>query len=95
MTASDFQKVKDILSQNGVEFAGIFGSRARGEEKPESDIDIMIRFKEGKTKGLLELISLERKLSEILGLEVDLITQDSISPYIKESVLKDLKVIYQ
>ena len=94
MTATDFQKIKDILFQNGVEFAGIFGSRTRGEEKPESDVDIMIRFKEGEIKSLLELISLERKLSEILGLEVDLVTQDSISPYIKESVLKDLKAIY-
>jgi len=95
MTNLNLEKIKSILVENGVESAAIFGSRARGEEKPGSDLDILIKFREDKVKGLFDFISLERKLSETLGLKVDLVTEDSISPYIKESVLKDLKIIYQ
>lgn len=87
--------IREILMQNDIQFAGIFGSRARGDNKPDSDIDLLIQFKEGKIKGLFELLSLQRKLSETLGVKVDLVTKDSISPYIKNSVLKDLKIIYQ
>ncbi|MBI2003614.1 MAG: nucleotidyltransferase family protein [Parcubacteria group bacterium] len=95
MTNLNLEKIKNILVENGIKSAAIFGSRARGEEKPNSDLDILIKFREDKIKGLFEFIALERKLSETLGLKVDLVTEDSISPYIRESVLRDLKIIYQ
>ncbi len=95
MTDLNISKVRSILSQNDVQFAGIFGSRARGDNRPDSDIDLIVRFKEGKIKGLFELIALQRELSEILGIKVDLVTEGSISPHIKKYALKDLRVIYQ
>src|SRR3989338_4964026 len=82
-----------ILKDNGAEFIGIFGSYARGENKSESDLDILVKF--SKPKGLFDIIGLERELSEKLERKVDLVTQGALSPYIKDNVLKDLKIIYQ
>ena len=85
----------EILKQNDIEYAALFGSRARGDDRPDSDYDILIRFKKEKEKGLFGLISLQRRLSGILRQKVDLVTQDSISPHIRKYIIEDLKVIYQ
>ncbi|MDP3730910.1 MAG: nucleotidyltransferase family protein [bacterium] len=87
--------IKDLLIKNDIEYAALFGSRARGDNHPDSDYDILIRFKKNKEKGLFEFIGLEDDLSEILKKKVDLVVEDSLSPYIRDYVLKDLKVIYQ
>lgn len=81
-----------ILQSNDVEFAGIFGSYARNEAGKTSDIDLLIRFK--KPKSLFDLVSLESKLSKVLGRKVDLVTQRALHPYIRDNVLGDLQVIY-
>jgi uncharacterized protein len=85
--------IEPVLKANNVKFAGVFGSFARGEAKSSSDIDILVRFKE--PISLLGLIRLERMISEKIGREVDLVTEDSLSPFIKEDVLHDLKPIYE
>lgn len=92
MAELDIHTIKEILLKNGVQFAGIFGSRARGDNRPDSDLDILIRFKEDD-KSLLDLINIENTLSDKFGIKVDLVTEGSMSPYIKPYILKDLKVI--
>ena len=82
----------DICRQNDVSMVGVFGSMARGEEKKKNDIDLIVRF--SKRKSLLSMVRLERELSEALGRKVDLLTEAAISPYIRERVLKELKVVY-
>ena len=68
---------------------GIFGSFARGDNKKESDLDILVEFKESPT--LLTLIKLENDLSEILGIKVDLVTTGALkNKRIKKSIKKDL-----
>ena len=84
--------IKEILLQNGVQFAGIFGSRARGDNKSDSDLDILIRFREDN-KSLIDLINIQNLLSDEFGITVDLVTEDGMSPYIKPYILKDLKII--
>lgn len=86
-------KIKDVLLKNDVEFAGVFGSYARGDDGSDSDIDLMVRFR-GETPGLFGFIFLEKQLSDILGRKVDLVTEQSVHPYLKSRVLKDLKIIY-
>ena len=71
---------------------GIFGSTARGEASEFSDIDLLVRF--SKPKSLLSLVRLERNLSDTLGRKVDLLTESAISPYLKDRILKELRVIY-
>jgi hypothetical protein len=71
----------------------IFGSFARGEETPESDIDVLVKF--NKTISLLDLVKIHRELSKILGREVDLVTEPSIkNERLKRYIYSDLKVIY-
>lgn len=90
----DMNLVRDILSRNEIEFAGLFGSRARGDENESSDVDILIRFKSGSYKSLLDLIHIQNEISDRLGTTVDLVTEASLSPYIKDYVVRDLKPIY-
>ena len=59
----------------------IFGSYARGEQTRNSDNDIIVSFEE--TPTFIEFIRLEERLTEILGIKVDLLTEESISPYIR------------
>ncbi len=87
--------IRRILENNGIEYAALFGSRARGDNRPDSDYDILIRFRKGGEPGFFKYMEIEGKLSEILKRKVDLVTQDSLSPYIKNYVMKDLKVIHQ
>jgi len=81
-----------ICHENDVVMLGLFGSMARGEATDKSDIDLLVKF--SKRKSLLEVIRIERELSETLGRKVDLITEAAISPYIRENILHDLEVIY-
>lgn len=87
-----FKKVVSILVKNGAKKVAVFGSYATREVKPESDIDILVEFSE--RKSLLELVRIERELSEALGIKVDLLTEKSISPYLVERIKKEAKVIY-
>ena len=89
----NFNSIEPLLKDSNVEYAGIFGSVARGEDKDTSDIDILVKFR--KPISLLGLIRLERMISEKIGKEVDLTTEDSLSPLIKEEILHDLKSIYE
>jgi predicted nucleotidyltransferase len=86
-------EIKNIILSHLKEFdpikVGIFGSYARGDNKKDSDIDILVKFKE--SPSLLTLIKLENDLSEILGVKVDLVTTGALkNKRIKKSIKKDL-----
>jgi predicted nucleotidyltransferase len=73
---------------------GLFGSFAREEDNPESDIDILVRFR--RTLTLLDLARIQRELSEILGKKVDLVTEKSLkNKRLKKYIYDDLKVIFE
>ncbi len=92
MITNDQQKViKEILAPFEPLEIGIFGSYARGENSDSSDLDILVQF--GKRLNLFDLIDLEVKLSEALGIKVDLVTRNALSPFIKEFIEKDLRKI--
>ncbi len=81
------RKSLPLLKQNGVVKAGIFGSYARGEQRKNSDVDMLIKFK-GR-KSLFDLVGLEQELEEVLGKKVDLLTYQSINYLIKDRILKE------
>jgi len=87
-----FEKISYVLKKKGAKKIAVFGSYARDEEKPGSDVDIIVEFSE--RKSLLELVRIERELSEILGIRVDLLTEKSISPYLIDSIKKEMEPIY-
>jgi len=93
---SDFQFDTDLLTEichkNNVASIGVFGSVAKGQTSETSDIDLLVRF--NKKVSLMAVVKLERELSTAFGKKVDLLTESALSPYLREQVLDDLKVIY-
>lgn len=89
----DIQNLIDICQAHDVIMIGVFGSTARGEATSSSDIDVLVRF--AKPKSLLTLIALERQLAAALGRPVDLVTEQSLHPYLRPTVLRDLQVVYK
>jgi len=86
------KEITSFLQSYGARKIAIFGSYARGEGKLSSDIDILVEFSE--RKSLLEFVGMERQLSELLGVKVDLLTEKSISPYLIDRIRKEMEVIY-
>ena len=65
----------------------VFGSRARGEARPDSDLDVLVTLTPGHS--LLDLVAIKQDLEDLLGCAVDVVTEASISPYIRDNVLKE------
>jgi len=67
----------------------LFGSYAREEAKEESDLDILVEFEPDAPIGLFEFARLRRRLSELVGREVDLVTRDAIHPEMRDEILRE------
>jgi predicted nucleotidyltransferase len=65
----------------------VFGSFVRNEQTPESDLDVLVTF--DKTPGLLQYISLENHLSDLLGVKVDLVMKSALKPRIGQNILRE------
>jgi len=89
----DTNALIDLCRDNDVARLEVFGSTARGEANEDSDVDLLVEF--SKRKSLLALVSLERKMSAALGRKVDLLTEAAISPYLREQINRDRRVIYE
>jgi len=88
----DAAKLPAICARLGIRRLSVFGSVARGEERPGSDIDLLVEFSDRVT--LLDLVRAERELSVELGHKVDLVTPASVSPHLRERIQKDARVLY-
>jgi len=91
-------KIKNIIINELREYnpvmIGIFGSYSRNENHQASDIDILVKFK--SALSLLQLVHIERLISQKLGIKVDLVTEGSIkNKIVKENITKDLQIIFQ
>jgi len=81
------EQVLPILHRFGVSRAGVFGSRARGEGRGNSDLDILVDLPEGSS--LLDLIGLQLELGDVLGISVDAHTYRSLHPLLREQILAE------
>lgn len=75
---------KPALDAFGVRAIGVFGSAARGEAGPESDVDVVVDFDGDSIPGLFEFVRLKRHLEELLGRPVDLVTPGSPNRRVNE-----------
>lgn len=79
------KKIIPVLKKNKVKRAGIFGSHARGEQKKNSDVDILVELDE--KWDLLDVIGLKIVLEETLKKKVDLVEYDTIRKELKDNIL--------
>lgn len=87
------ERLAEFCRNHGIRRAALFGSLARGEGRPDSDIDLLVTFT--TPKSLLTVVRLERELGVELGRKVDLLTEEAISPFIRSRIAGDLKVVYE
>ena len=84
-----------VVLLNLVVFLALFGSFAHGRQTVRSDVDLLVKFDKTKDKSLLDLIRAEREMKKVFHRKVDLVTEKSLSPYLRKSVLNSLRVIYE
>lgn len=84
--------VDRICKDAGITYLALFGSQARGDQRIDSDIDLLVEFKE--TPGLISFIRTKQQFEKIFDRKVDLVTKNGLSKYIKPYIQKDLQVIY-
>jgi uncharacterized protein len=82
------QHLQKLTQEYNISYLGIFGSYIRDEQKEDSDLDILVEF--SKVPDLFEFIGLKQELSEILGVEVDLVMKDGLKSGIGKSILEEV-----
>ena len=93
---ADCQEIIDRLRQNeaalrarGVSHAALFGSRARGDNRPDSDIDIMIEVDPAAGIGVYEYVALKDYIAALFDRPVDVVSREGLKPYVKPAVTTD------
>lgn len=87
------QAIAQYLRQFPIERVSLFGSFARNEQQADSDIDLLIRFRE--TVDLFTLANIREDLCEITHRQVDIVSEKSLSEAFRKRIKNDLQVIYE
>ena len=87
-------KIIELCKKNKVRELSIFGSRARGDNRPNSDYDLLVEFFPNAGIGLVEYCRLQLDLARVLRKRVDLVSKKGLREYVRENVLEDARVIY-
>jgi predicted nucleotidyltransferase len=85
------QQKPTLAERYGVETLEVFGSYVRGEQKGNSDLDVLVTFREAPS--LLTFIGMENYLSDVLGVKVDLVMKDTLKPAIGQHVLREAMAV--
>ena len=89
------ETIREYFKTQPVLKAWIFGSFARGEETPESDVDILVVYDDSKPVGLMKIANMYVNLKKLLQREVDLVEEGTLLPFAVESANRDKKLIYE
>ena len=76
-----------MAARHGAGNVRVFGSVARGDDRPDGDIDLLVDVDAGRT--LLEVIALEQDLQELLGRRVEVLTEGGLRPYLQQRILAE------
>lgn len=82
------QRLPLLAEKYRVKSLGVFGSYVRHQERPDSDVDLLVNFDE--TPSLLKFIELENHLTDLLGIKVDLVMQDALKPNIGKQIISEV-----
>jgi len=87
------KKAAPIFDQYGIKYAAVFGSAARNQDKPDSDVDLMVHF--GTPMGMFAYMRFVHELENILHRKVDIVTEQSINKFVKPYIIADLTIVYE
>jgi predicted nucleotidyltransferase len=90
----DREALAAMCRQFHVSELSVFGSVARGEAQPDSDIDIMVVFDSDAKVGMFAFAQLAESLEQLTGRRVDLVTKNGLKPWIRDSASVDAQVLY-
>ena len=79
----------ELRRRFGVKSLAVFGSVARGEAGPESDVDIVVEFDPQAHVGLFKMVELKEFLEKVLGCPVDVVTLDGLRPWMRNRVQRE------
>jgi predicted nucleotidyltransferase len=85
------KEIREIAAKHGARNVRVFGSIARGEARPDTDVDFLVDLEPGRT--LLDLGGLLMELRDLLGLDVDVVTEHGLKPRIRDRVLKEAELL--
>ena len=93
LEAVERERRVELCRRHGIRRLAVFGSAARGELRPESDLDLLVEFEPGRPVGL-RFITVADELGELLGRRVDLNTAGFLSPHFRDKVVREAVPLY-
>ncbi len=93
---ADRAALASLCRQRQISRLSLFGSALKGEERPDSDVDLLVEFARQARPSFLDLAEIEQELSALLGgRRVDLRTAEDLSRYFRDEVLREAEVQYE
>jgi len=89
------KKIELFCKKHHIAFLALFGSILTSNFSASSDVDVLVKFKKHHTPNFFDLIDMESELSTIIGRKVDLKTPNDLSPYFRDEVVSQAKIIFQ
>ena len=86
--------IRELCRSYGVHELSVFGSSVSGQDRPDSDLDLLVEFEPQVRVGFLTLARLARELSGVLNRKVDLVPKDGLNPRIRDEVLSKAEVLF-
>jgi len=83
-----------FCKRNHIRRLSVFGSCARGESRPDSDVDLLVEFEQDHTPGLFAIVKMEMELAGMLDRKVDLRTAEDLSRYFRDEVVQNAQLQY-
>ena len=89
----DVERLDEICARYGIAALEVFGSAARGQERPGGDLDLLYQLRPGARLGW-EIADLADELSDLFGRPVDLVSRSAINPRLRDRILLEARLVY-
>lgn len=91
------RRLREMLPELGERFGvaefGLFGSRVRGDHRPDSDLDVLVEYRPDARPTLIDVVELEYLLANRLGVKVDLALKRSLKQYLRPYILREAQPV--
>lgn len=83
----------ELAERFGVSELSVFGSRVRGDHRPDSDLDVLVEYAPEARPTLIDVVELEYLLTDRVGVKVDLALKRSLKPYLRPYILREAQTV--